>query len=56
MRGLRVKQYFFDEVLRFLTILVLVLFGGFLVMNNSDLSRDVTLLVIGVIGGRYFKA
>lgn len=50
------KLHAFNEILRFTTILMLVLFSGFLIGIKSDLARDVILLIIGVIGGKYLKA
>jgi hypothetical protein len=56
MKRYNFKRYKFDEIIRFLTILVLVIFSSMLVLAKSDLSRDVIFLIIGVIGGRYTKA
>jgi len=50
------KRYKFDEIVRFLTIIILVIFSSMLVLVKSDLSRDIVFLIIGIIGGRYTKA
>jgi hypothetical protein len=55
MKNCNFRQYKFDEIIRFLTILILIAFGSILVLIKSDLSRDIIILIIGIIGGRYIK-
>jgi hypothetical protein len=52
----RFKKHQFDEKMKFSYILLMVSLSIILVIFKSDLARDVILLIIGVIGGRYIKA
>ena len=45
----------FDEIVRLITVIGLFLFGAFLVATQSELARDVILLIIGVVGGKYLR-
>ncbi len=56
MKGHSFKRHVFDEKIRLLTIFILVIFGVLLVIVKSDLARDITLLVIGIIGGKYLRS
>lgn len=55
MKKIVFNRHIFDEIIRLITIIILIIFSVILVVTKSDLSRDVTLLVIGIIGGKYLK-
>lgn len=55
MKSISLKQHKFDEIMRLLTVITLVVFSLILTFIKSDLSRDIILLIIGIIGGKYIK-
>jgi len=55
MKEIGFKQHIFDESIRLLTVIILVLFCAGLVLTKSELARDVVLLIIGLIGGKYLR-
>lgn len=50
------ERYKFDETIRFLTILILMIFCSVLVVKESSLTHDITLLIIGIVSGRHLSS
>jgi len=46
------QQHKFDAVIKFLTVVVLVVFALALTKTDATLAHDVTLLIAGMVGGK----
>jgi hypothetical protein len=50
------KRHKFDELMKLATLTILIVFATVLVLVKSSLAHDVTLIVVGLIGGKGLKS